>query len=143
MDALPTAVGDTTEIELAGCHKDLFDFAVEFVAVDVEVFNAQASNLAFVDEKPGFHFGRVQEAHVGERIDVGFDFSSGERAELHFADADVGQAQCLAGRIDVALDERRLTGFLVRIDDERLDDGRINHAADNGHDQPQRRGEQR
>ena len=143
MDALPTAVGHTTEIELTGRHEDLFDFAVELVAVDVEVFNAQASYLALIDEETGFHLSRVEEAHVRERIDVGLNLGSGERAELHFADANVGQAECFASRLDVALNERRFACFLVWIDDERLDDGWIDHATDDGNDEPQCRGEER
>ncbi len=143
MDALPAAVGDTTEIKLAGCDEDLFNFAVELVAVDVEVFDAQSSDLALVDEEAGFHFGRAEQAHVGQRIDVSLDFGSSERAELHFTDVDVGQAECFAGRIDIASDERRFTGFLVRIHNERLDNGRIDHTANDGDDQPERRGEQR
>ncbi len=139
MTSLPTDVADATEVEFASRHDDLLIFAVEDVAIDVEVFDAQPGDLTSVDEKTVLHLGRVEESYVGERFDVGFDFTCSERAELHLAHFDVGQPDRFSSRNDVALDVHLLAGLLIRIDHEGLHDRRVDHTADDRHHEPERR----
>ena len=140
--ALPALVGDVVDVELAGRDQHLLAEAVDLVAVDVEVVDRQTGLLALVDAEARQHLARVEQADVLERRSVAGDLLGVESPERDVDDLDVLDAHRRPRGKHVAGDVRALARLLVRVDDEALDRGGVDVAADEQHDQPEARGEQ-
>ena len=125
--------------------EDLLLAPVEHVAVDVEVVDRQAGLRAAVDLEPREHLGRVEQPDVLQRCRVAGHRRRVERSERRRQAHDVVEVDAHRGarRLDVALDVRLLAGLLVRVDDERLDEGRVQVATGDEDDQPQHRRDER
>ena len=143
MLALPGLVRDASEIELARRDQHLLALPVDHVAVDVEVIDLQPGHLAAVDREPRQQQTRGEQTNVLDRFEIALHLGGGERGELDLAGLDRIETHRGPRRDHVALDVRSLTLLLVGADHQRLNHRRVNHAANDRHHQPERRGEQR
>ena len=78
MLALPRVVRDAGEIEFTSGDKDLFELAVDEVAIDVEVVELQPSNLAAVGRETRERQAGSERADVIDGFEVSLHHSGGE-----------------------------------------------------------------
>ncbi len=136
----PAGRGQIRRIELAGADQHRRQLAVDQVAVDRERREVVvgADRLATDRRGQGDLAGRVPEADVGQRGRVGLDLGVGDRrgpgevVVSHLVDVVGG-----AGGSDVARYVRRLQRCLRGADLQRLEDRRVEHADDEGDEDPE------
>src|SRR6266542_2501511 len=124
--------------ELAGREHDRGLVAVDDVAVDVDVVErvVLTEGLALLvgrEQRPV-----VPEPDGGGVAELAADLGRiGIVGDVHLRLLDVRERVRLPGRLDVAVDVRPLLVQLIRADSERLDQGRVHAADEDGRDEPQ------
>ena len=140
--SLPRLVADLGEVELACADDDLLAASVDRVAIGVEVGDGLPGE-AFVGAEPGEHLVvGLDQPGVLQRGDVGRGLGGGDL---------VSNLTCFtwtssmpSGWRVASMLKRDVLGFLrllVRVHHERLDDGRVDDAADERDHGPQRGGD--
>ena len=118
-------------VEFAGAEQHLPLLAVDVVAVDIDIEEVEERADCLDLAEGGAHRRRIPEADVVNGVLVVGDLLLGDllaRRELPLLDAI--EAVGVARRLNVAGDVRLLSGDFVRLDDEVLDDRRVDGAGD-------------